>query len=115
MYIDIATRMFKYFDLLQDEKPNSLLRLTLCPEKELWEDGVDGWYGAVMNIKQCLMPTQRDLPSNWDWVSALERGYDESWYKDLWSGNTGTKTLDKYRFSPRTVRTHVQYAPPYFT
>ena len=96
MYIDMVARMLKYFDLLQDEKPNSLLGLTLRTEKELREESVDGWYGAVMSIKQCLSPTQRDLPSNWDWVRALERGYDESWYKHLWSGKTGTdKTLHK--------------------
>ena len=35
MYIDIAARMLKYFGLLQDEKPNILLGLTLCTEKAL--------------------------------------------------------------------------------
>ena len=61
MYIDMTSRTLKYFDLLQDEKLNNLLGLTLCTEKELSKDG---WYGAVMSNKQCLSPTERDLPSN---------------------------------------------------
>ena len=103
MYVDMVARTLKYFDLLEEEKGNSLLGLTLQTEKELWEEGADGWYGAVINIKRSLASTDKDLPRNWDWVRALERGYDQGWYKHLWSGKVGTKTLDMYRSFKRSV------------
>ena len=58
MYIDALSRVLNYLEVIEHERPSSLLGITLQTERELLSEGHDGWLNELLMLKKGLQKEQ---------------------------------------------------------
>ena len=79
LYVDVLSRALNDLEVIEQEKPSSLLGITLT-QQDLLAEGHDGWLAGLNAIKG---GTDERPMAGKCWKRTLEAGYDTNWYLSI--------------------------------